>query len=209
VSDINPVGSIKEFMLYNSLGAYRVTYDVQNWQPTTKAASTYTTGVDQFTGAQVTSARWSSNLPLQGIFEPVLTKMESAGFDFSPYDANGDKKFDHLHIIHSGYPAELGAYPCTPPIEDMIWSQGSPSSPPGGYVTKSGIAVAGYTISSAWTFGICANTPTTMAVASHEYIHGFDVKDVYDTDSNEAVHGIGGLGAFDTVSKKCENEIKR
>ena len=199
-SDVNPVGSIREFMLYNSLGQYQVTYDIQDWAPTDKSAASFTTGTDANTGQQVASARWSDNTPLQGVFAPVLDKMDSSGFDFGPYDSDGDGKLDHLHIIHAGYPAEMGAYECTPPIENMIWSQGSPRSGSDGYVTPSGVAVGGYTISSAFTFEICSNTPTNMAVATHEYIHGFDVKDVYDTDYTESNLGTGGLGAFDTMS---------
>lgn len=200
VSDINPVGSIRQYLLYNSLGQYEVTFDVQDWAPTTAAASSFATGTDPLTGAPVQSARWSTNGPLQGVFSPVLRSMEESGFDFSPYDSNGDGRFDHLHIIHSGYPAELGAFACTPPAENMIWSQGSPGSGPDTYVTGSGMAVSGYTISSAWTFDVCSNTPTNMAVATHEYIHGFDVRDTYDTDYTESTIGTGGLGAFDTMA---------
>jgi M6 family metalloprotease-like protein len=39
-----------------------------------------------------------------------------------------------------------------------------------------------------------------MGVATHEYTHGFNVKDKYDEDTNENVTGTGGLGAFDIMS---------
>ena len=198
MSEVNPVGSIREWLLYNSVGKYNVTFDVQDWAPTDKSAATYARGDDN--GREVVSARWSDGVPLQGILIPELQRMEAAGFDFSPYDSDGDNIFDHLHVIHSGPPAELGAFECTGAVEDMIWSQGSYAAGVGTYVTGSGIALGGYTISSAITDDVCSNTPTNMAVAAHEYIHGFKIADLYDQDFSEPVTGVGGVGAFDTMS---------
>lgn len=38
--------------------------------------------------------------------------MDSEGFDFGPYDSDGDKKIDHVVVLHSGFTAETGEIPC-------------------------------------------------------------------------------------------------
>jgi immune inhibitor A len=105
-------------------------------------------------------------------------------------------------IVHSGFPAEVGYdASCTPDPADRIWSQGT-SGINGGWVGSQGIGVGGYVISGSWTQPLCTPTKTTMAIGTHEYMHGFGMNDLYDQgwdDPNPCPNAVCGVGHFDVM----------
>jgi hypothetical protein len=104
-STINPVGPLHDWIMYNSVNQYHATFNVQPWKVLQKSQAYYSQNV---------SGRLSAHQMAQ-VFIPLLEEMDAAGFDWSPYDANGDGLLDALEFIHSGYPAELGNVACAPP----------------------------------------------------------------------------------------------
>jgi M6 family metalloprotease-like protein len=114
-SEINPVGSVKEWLRYNSLGKYRVHFDVREWEVTDNTEAHYAGG----------TSGWGQ--PLDQIFAPILTKFDLAGSVdwFNGYvDESG--YFNHLVVLHSGFVGETGDRPCVPEKGmDRIWSNGA------------------------------------------------------------------------------------
>ena len=158
VSATNPVGSLKEYIQYNSVGLYHANFVVQDWKKLANSQAYY---------SQNQSGRLSA-MQMAQVFIPLLQAMDSAGFNWAPYDANGDGLLDALEFIHSGYPAELGEMTCAAPAAQRLWSQGV-SSCPGCWTSKDGkYALGGYGISGGFTLGWnnCSK-PTDMAIPQH------------------------------------------
>ena len=201
-SDINPIGSIASYLYYSSMGKYKVTFDIQDWQTTDREESYYAKG----TGGR------NGNLAMQEVFTPLLERLDasmsrSESFQFwLQYDRGGDPVWggdgilDQLVVIHSGYPAEQGDRNCGhPSYLDRIWSQGSGSSS-GGWQNQDGnFRLGGYTLASAWA-AVCQTLPNTMGIITHEYLHAFFLPDLYDQDSNDEAVAIGGVGSYDIMA---------
>ena len=157
-STINPVGSLHDWIMYNSVNLYHSTFNVQPWKVLQNSQAYY---------AQNKSGQLSAYQMAQ-VFIPLLEEMDAAGFDWAPYDANGDGLLDALEFIHSGYPAELGNVACAAPALQRLWSQGV-SSCPGCWTSKDGkYSLGGYGISGGFTYGWnnCSK-PTDMAIPQH------------------------------------------
>lgn len=128
-------------------------------------------------------------------------------------------------VLHSGYAAEYkgegdgGA----PSYRDRIYSQGHSSSIgefeyPSPFITSysttagvsATISLDAYAIGSAWDF-VCTETPATMSVMTHEWVHMFDALDLYasggsgptgndNASSNDTLLVYGGLSSDCRVS---------
>jgi Immune inhibitor A peptidase M6 len=112
-STINPVGSIREYLFYASMGKYRVRFDVRDWQTTTNTERYFSRD----------KSGQSTTDDMQAMFIPLLDKIDdemSSFLDWGPYDVAGDPMFgsdgllDHLVVLHSGWAAEMGNNPCAP-----------------------------------------------------------------------------------------------
>ena len=161
-SEVNPVGSVKEYIKFNSLGAYDVTFDVQDWRDTDGTEAFY---------AQKRSGR-IGNVEIQAMYGPVLDQLDAEGTQWWEYDVAGEKdltmgdgQLDHLVVIHSGVGGEHGDVSCLGgSYLDRIWSQGSGSSGNGGWESSDGIKVGGHTIASAFRTPVCDPKPADMGV---------------------------------------------
>jgi bacillopeptidase F (M6 metalloprotease family) len=217
-SDLNPVGSIKEWLYYNSVGKYRVTFDVQDWFTLPHNEAYYAGGVSGLQGPA----------KMQEVFAPKLDDLYKSGYDFRTLDSKGWGVLDHLVAIHrsvggfvaghrivsltrllvacSGYGAELGdpnkpeLAGCVPPATDRIWSQGIGFTAGGWNSIDFAYTVSPFILAGAYDPVVCDNKPANMGVIAHEYMHGFGLIDVYDQDKDEAPIFIGGLGRFCSMS---------
>jgi hypothetical protein len=115
-STINPVGSIREYLYYASMGQYKVTFEVRDWTTTANTERYY---------SQDTSGL-SDSSTMQEMFIPLLDAIDTSmtdPFGWSKYDVAGDDPlfgdmsdgyFDHLVVLHSGWAAEQGNRDCAP-----------------------------------------------------------------------------------------------
>lgn len=105
----------------------------------------------------------------------------AAGFDFSPYDSDGDGYVDVVNIIHQGTGEESVAQP------NDIWSQrwSLNDSGDGQYQTASGVKVNDFVIEPEL---LELDRIMTIGVFCHEYGHALGLPDLYDIDlSSEGV----------------------
>lgn len=108
-SNVNPVGSIREWLNINSLGKYdgtrtcllcsslqvsflpAVTFDVQTrWRTTSNTEAHFAGGRFGLRGATA----------IQELFSPLLEELDSEGYDWSTLDVDGWGELDHLVIMN-------------------------------------------------------------------------------------------------------------
>jgi M6 family metalloprotease-like protein len=194
----NPIGSIKDWLRYNSLGKYRVSFDVRDWQTAEHNEDYYAGGSSGF------------GVSLESLFEPILTKMDNANsVDWTDGYIDEFGYLNHLVVLHSGFSGEAGNKKCLPTdSQDRIWSQGS-GGPSGSatWTSKELYEVSGYLVSSAFALPACdRNTgelnpvpPAKIAIIAHEYCHGFLLPDLYDQSGTIQVGGIGKFGTMGSL----------
>jgi M6 family metalloprotease-like protein len=202
VSDVNPVGSIKEYLRYASLGKYRVQFDVRDWHTAPNTEAYYSGGQSGLLG----------NVKIQEMFYAALDAAQAAGVDWVNGYISDWGLINHLVVLHSGYAAEYGPKsPClsNEPPSNRIWSQGTASSPE-GWQSPDFYQVNGFAIGSAFQPPTCNGNEVqaeflNMGVIQHEYLHGFGLYDMYDqdTDGREKPSALGGLGRFDIMSNSA------
>jgi len=148
--DKNPAGSIRKWFEYNSGGRYDVQFTVVNWdigngtfvivwkclgkkkmhaltflvhsnlcfplspRPAPHPEAYYTGDIQGRNGT----------LEMQELFKWKLDEMDRNYWDWKKHDADGDGVLDHLLVLHSGFPAEVGeAKACAKNPNQRIWSQ--------------------------------------------------------------------------------------
>ena len=139
---------------------------------------------------------------MQEMFKPLLDDLDEDGYDFTPLDSDKNGDFDHLVVVHSGYPAELGdpKKGCTSNTFNRIWSQGFTSTAFGWRSSDYSYSVSNYMLVGAFTEGFCDGNPVEMGVIVHEYMLGLGLRDLYDQDAKEETILIGGAGKFGHMS---------
>jgi len=107
------------------------------------------------------------------------------GFDFSPFDVDGDGILEPIIVIHSGEGEEISGDPAD------IWSHQWAFNPPYPVDNSStspgelGLAVQEYTTDPELQYG----STVTLGVICHEMGHAFGLIDLYDYDYDSA--GVG------------------
>jgi M6 family metalloprotease-like protein len=125
---------------------------------------------------------------------------DAAGFNFAPYDSDGDCNVDVVNVIHQGAGAEVSGSPDT-----NIWShswnlysaQYYGRSHYGVYTTNDTCPAGGYVKVNAYviqpeTYG---SGMTTVGVFAHEFGHALGILDLYDTDGSS-----GGVGKWSLMA---------
>ncbi len=128
----------------------------------------------------------------------AIAALDATGFDFSPYDSDGDGVIDHFDVIHQGRGQEFGGNAST-----HIWShKGSLASP----IVKDGVSIQAYHTEPevyGWDSGEAAMA--RPGVIAHEAGHFLGLPDLYDTQSPQA-EGVGkwdimGAGSWNNDQK--------
>jgi M6 family metalloprotease-like protein len=168
---------------------------VQDWFDVSGTESFFAGGISGFSGPDEG----------QAMFLPALDALYASGHDFGPLDSGGWGTLDHLVVIHSGYGAEygdpVGNEGCTLNTEkDRLWSRGLPASLYGWQSPDGFYSVSNYAYAGAFDPPFCEFKPANMGILTHEFMHGFNLIDLYDQDVDEAPIYLGGLGRYDIMS---------
>lgn len=167
-----PQGSVKDYYTEVSYGNLTLAGEVTGWYLSDQGHDYY--GYNQ-------GPTRAAELVREAVEEADL-----AGFDFSPYDNDGDGYVDGVLVIHQGTGAEAsGDYN---DIWSHMWSLNGAGV--GEYLTDDGVRVDIYSIQPeifAWDGQI-----TTIGVIAHEFGHILGLPDLYDYGYDSP--GIGNWG---------------
>jgi M6 family metalloprotease-like protein len=197
--DIVPTGSISRYFQVNSYGQFDITADIVPWMMTDDTEEVYASFGDSGRSPELANA-WT----------PILEALDSSGFDFSPYDQDGDRVLDLTVTLHSGYAAELGGTDCNTGAtrEQRIGSHAS-SSMGGDWRSVDGYRLGPYSVASAYRQRCNANV-ARLGVITHEIVHPFGIPDLYDFDGSLNPTGnVGGMGRYDIMVGVAEETLLR
>ena len=192
--------SLKEYFTEVSYGSFTVTAGpggVAGWYTAANNHDYY--GQNDTGGAD----RWPGTL----VREAVMAA-DAAGFNFAPYDQDGDGYVDVVAIVHQGSGAEAGG--TSTDIWSHSWSLNgayyygysdggeyttNDPHPQGGYIKVNKYIIQPESLSGGMQ---------TIGVFAHEYGHALGLPDFYDTDYSS--EGIGNWsimagGAWNSVSR--------
>ncbi|NIW00179.1 M6 family metalloprotease domain-containing protein, partial [Candidatus Saccharibacteria bacterium] len=124
------------------------------------------------------------------MIEDAIAALEDDGFDFAPFDVDGDEWIDSFSVIHQGRGEEAGGSP------DTIWSHAGAINP----VKVDGIWIGRYHTEPE----IHGSELTTIGVICHEFGHILGLPDLYDTDQSSS-----GIGKWAIMSTGCWNNSGR
>ncbi len=129
----------------------------------------------------------------------VVQAAIASGYNFAPYDQDGDGKVDVVNIVHAGRGEESGGGPNT------IWSHRSSLSNQlgtnGPVVGPGGIVIDDYVIQPELAGDGGA---TTIGVFVHEHGHALGLPDLYDSD-----YSTLGVGKWSGMSYGSNNGLVR
>jgi M6 family metalloprotease-like protein len=167
-----------------SYNAFSISGTVTGWYTASNTHDYYgqnnaLTGFDMYPATLVTEA---------------VAAADAAGFNFVPYDQDGDCYVDVVAIIHEGTGAEASRYPSD------IWSHSwdlysahyyNDQDGNGIYTTKCPCSKGGFIKVNDYIImpEKLSNQISTIGIFAHEYGHALGLPDLYDTDSSS--QGIG------------------
>lgn len=173
-SEVNPIGSMKEYLRFNSMGRYGIHFTVFDWHQLDMTEAEYSYGM-------------YGRVPQEQMQQMFFSAMDKVDQELTTSDwqdgyVSDWGKINHLVAIHSGFAAEYGPRPCLPdePPENRIWSQGTASSPI-GWTSSDYFSINTYAVGSALEEPKCnpknklelmEPEPAGMGVVLHEYLHG-------------------------------------
>ena len=191
--ELIPTGSVQRYFNVNSYGQFSFAADIVPWIRTDNSEAFYA------------SLGASGKSPdIENAFLPLLNELdgvESHGFDFSPYDADGNSIIDMVIFLHSGYGAELGGEDCDSLAlsKTRIASHASTSIGSSGWRSKQGYELGGYVVASAFR-STCGSNIARLGTIVHEMSHLFGLPDLHDLDGPMNPTGnVGGLGNYDIM----------
>ena len=191
--DTVPTGSVSRYFQVNSYGKFDVTAEVVPWMMTDNTEEAYASFGDSGRSPELANA-----------LTPILEELDSSGFDFSPYDQDGDGVLDLTVVLHSGYAAELGGNDCVTGAtrEQRIASHASSFG--GNWNSTDGFQLGPYAVASAFRQR-CDTNVVRLGVIAHEMLHPFGIPDLYDFDTQDRTLGnVGGLGRYDIMVSMAE-----
>jgi M6 family metalloprotease-like protein len=166
------VGSVRDYYLEVSATKLTVDSTVSGWVTLPRNESFY--GADNPGGGDAS--------PYQLVRDAVRA-LDSMGFDFRPFDADGNGEIDMLTVIHSGLGQEYSANPTT-----CVWSQVVDLTPP---ETADGIKISWAAVVPERRFN--TTSITRIGVVCHEMAHLLGLPDLYDSDGSSFGIGLWGL----------------
>ncbi|GAX27244.1 hypothetical protein FisN_13Lh199 [Fistulifera solaris] len=191
------LGSVKEWMRFNSVGRYRVHFTVREWATLPNTEKFYAAG----------NSAW--NTDFNPVVAPLLDEIDNdPNHKWSPDYIDEFGKLNHLIVVHSGYMAEVGDLKClasNPNKADRIWSSGGNgegTGAPDAWRSKDFYEVGGMALLSAFSIPSCDKSgafqvePAALGPFVHEFSHGFGLPDLYDLN----VPPLGGIGKFSNMA---------
>lgn len=197
VSEDFPSGSIKNWTSANSYGQLELTATVVDW---IKADNTELFYADGRAGRPNGQAEGTPQI--EDLIAYALDQLLASGFDFSSFDQNDDGRIDSIALMHSGYGADRYGEDCDNgrTFEDRIFSHRSVGSFGAWSNPEGTVALGSYTVSSVFR-GTCNALPARIGMTTHEFVHNFDIPELYDvggmyTENGRGVGGISGYGVM-------------
>jgi M6 family metalloprotease-like protein len=191
-ADLIPTGSVKRYFDISSYSQFGISATVADW--------TLAPNTEAFYASQGDSGRDPGTIPA---FTPALQALEDSGFDFRPFDLDGDGFMDLTVILHSGYAAELGGTDCNDASatrERRIASHASSAGFEPDWFSSQGIELGAYVVASSFRQRCQANV-ARLGVIVHEIVHPFGIVDLYDFQGalDPSTGNIGGLDRYDVM----------
>jgi M6 family metalloprotease-like protein len=184
--------SMKDFYNEASYGAFTVspgTNGVSGWYAAINPHDYYgqngSWGIDRFAGTLV---------------REVIAAADLAGFDFAPYDMDGDCYADVVDVIHQGTGEEIGLN--SSDIWSHSWDLNSAyyygCSNGREYTTRSVCSKGGFIKVNKYVIQPekYYSSISTIGVFAHEYGHALGLPDLYDTDYSSRGVGKWSLMAY-------------
>ncbi len=159
-----------------------------------------------------TNDPWGYDSKPGTLVREAVAAADAAGFNFAPYDQDGDCYVDVVTIVHQGTGEEAGG-PSTD-IWSHRWDLNSAYSygysnsgeyttndtcPSGGYIKVNDYVIQPETLTSYLGGG-----QQTMGVFAHEYGHALGLPDLYDTDGSSE-----GIGDWSIMAGGSWNYVSR
>lgn len=175
-------GSMRDYYSKASLGQLDVTGAVAKsvWMRADNNMEWY--GKDDASGNHD-----NGNVVRYTLAQEAVQKLDAAGFDFSPYDTDGDGFVDHVFIVHAGYGQEdSNNADSAAEGTNQLWSYtgyigGSANN---AQTVTGGLKVFRFTLQAEYS---------TMGVFAHEFFHDLGGPDIYDTSTGQSVNGNWSL----------------
>ena len=192
---LNPTGSMTEYYLENSYGAFYIKGDIKGWYHMPHPHSYYcppgTFGLGAF-----------PNNTQQLTIDAVNMAADS-GVNFMLYDAyppgNPDGNVDGLFIVHSGAGYEETGD--TSLIHSHKWELGG--SPCPDWIEKNGVRIDAFTVEPEES-GL-SHKISPIGVFCHEYGHFIGLSDLYDVEDNNNPAISKGLGDWSLMATGSYN----
>lgn len=174
-SNLNPTGSFKNYYEQISYGQITVIGAVTGWHRLTQNYSFYMAASSGIGGAYPNNSR--------GLVEAAVAAAEAAGFDFSPFDNNGDGYVDGVMVVVPGTGAEETGNPGS--IHSHKWQVVNEP-------VYDGVIIREYTIQPEET-GAGGGRLNSIGVFCHEWGHILGLPDLYDLDQCADLEECGHL----------------
>jgi immune inhibitor A len=172
-------GSVRDYFREASRGRLDLEIHVTDWIDLDHPAAYYSRP----------KRRFDNNIA--PLLEEALTKLDRSGFDFKPFDSNGDGHIDlGVGVVHQG----IGLEEDYSRKDTFLSHQGFCD------VTVDGVAVRTY-----YTVGeVKEGHPPDIGVICHEMGHAMGLPELYDAGRVVARMGVG-LGRWSTMSHGAGN----
>ena len=178
--EVIPTGSVQKWFDVNSYGKFQHDFVLTDWTTTNGTEAYYADGRQGLPSGP--NHDLTDNPQLRWAYHYVLEQLDASGFDFSPFDVDGDGFLDSVQFLHSGYPAsqpdpdcETGATPderirahaISDPLENR-WTSQNGRFQLGIYSTASAVRQT------------CGANIARLGVITHELLHPLGLPDLYD-----------------------------
>jgi len=174
-------GSVRDYFFEASYGKLVIDTTVSQWVTLPHTMAYYGANGGGVDGNDVRDKE---------MIEDAIAALEDDGFDFAPFDVDGDDWIDSFSVIHQGRGEEAGGSP------DTIWSHFSAIDP----VKVDGIWIGRYHTEPE----IYGSEISTIGVICHEFGHNLGLPDLYDTDQSSS-----GIGKWGIMATGCWNNSGR
>lgn len=173
--ELNPTGSVKEYLRENSNGKFNIDFFVLDWVQSPKSE------------AECAGPNQGVNDEFAECIVPAMELLETLhndpndSFDWYDYDLNEDSYIDNLLIVFNGYAAENGAAdPAGTPPSNRIRSHSAAFDSPSTYMSpSSGIRPFYYGVAAGFR-GAKDFLFMRLNIIAHEFLHTFAMIDLYD-----------------------------
>ena len=177
----NGTGSFRDYYLEVSQHSLTVQATVVGWYTAPYNRFNYRDGAGTY--AELAQAK--------SLARAAVDSAEIAGFDWGPFDNDGDGRVDVVFVVHQGHGAECGAAGDSNYVWSHAWFLND-------FVSDLSVQYDGKLIDRYLMVPEedCSGAHEKIGIYCHEFGHAMDLPDLYDVDYSSAGIGIWGLMAY-------------